>query len=29
MGYGINLDFSSKTGFERELEEIMKFIDDL
>ena len=25
---GISLDFSSKTGFERELEEIMKFIDD-
>lgn len=25
---GINLDFSSQTGFERELEEIMKFIDD-
>ena len=25
---GINLDFSTKTGFERELEEIMKFIDD-
>jgi alkaline phosphatase D len=25
---GIDLDFSSKTGFERELTEIMKFIDD-
>lgn len=25
---GIDLDFSSKTGFERELKEIMKFIDD-
>jgi alkaline phosphatase D len=25
---GISLDFSSKTGFERELEKIMKFIDD-
>jgi alkaline phosphatase D len=25
---GIDLDLSSKTGFERELTEIMKFIDD-
>lgn len=25
---GISLDFSSQTGFEKELEEIMKFIDD-
>jgi alkaline phosphatase D len=25
---GISLDFSSKTGFERELKQIMKFIDD-
>ncbi len=25
---GIDLDFSSKTGFERELKELMKFIDD-
>jgi len=25
---GLSLDFSSQTGFERELEKIMKFIDD-
>jgi alkaline phosphatase D len=25
---GLDLDFSSKTGFERELRELMKFIDD-